>query len=483
MGGTEIYSAVKDILKQPVDPKFPRHLYLLTDGEIGDTNKLVDLIKQNRGNITVHCFGIGDGVSTELVKCCASAGRGHYYFIQNLKEIEKKVVEPLKKDFLEYLIVKDINILDLSENIIEKLVQEENLAHGDKFNMLRLLESTKDPKYLQITFFDPNTGQESKPPNIPIRIMKSEALLTLAAHKAIIDSVDQKQAQLSVKYQILHYSTAMITQGKIMDEKPAQMEERKVPLMESRNEGRFIRINVKEVGQNALYTITAFSEDWVESLKNKIQEQEGIPMQNYSLINGSRELEDLRTLSQQGIIDECTLHLNKKLSVGSQNRQQPQEYHQGRGDNLSLGYCNTHFMNERLILPSIPIMDLSPFKNDIGLGGFTQKQSVQQKQQKKQPNIQEILQCYNNGSWNSSLYQHIKNQQLKSDQTDIKLQNLNESQLFTLVGINILMATFPNKQNDWKLIVDQGINYLKLSLTISDAEVQKYIQSVVYEMK
>jgi len=67
----------------------------LTDGEVSDTQAVVDLIKQNSNRANVHTFGIGNGVSTELIKNCAFAGRGHFCFIDNPAEIESKVMEAL----------------------------------------------------------------------------------------------------------------------------------------------------------------------------------------------------------------------------------------------------------------------------------------------------------------------------------------------------------------------------------------------------
>lgn len=37
MGGTEIFEPIQDILKQAQDASLPRHLYLLTDGAVGNT--------------------------------------------------------------------------------------------------------------------------------------------------------------------------------------------------------------------------------------------------------------------------------------------------------------------------------------------------------------------------------------------------------------------------------------------------------------
>jgi hypothetical protein len=56
----------------------------------------------------VHTFGIGQSVSKSLIKKAAVAGMGHYSFITDLKEIEKKVLEALQKDYLEYLYIKEI---------------------------------------------------------------------------------------------------------------------------------------------------------------------------------------------------------------------------------------------------------------------------------------------------------------------------------------------------------------------------------------
>lgn len=139
MGGTEIYEPIQDLLKLEAEEGLPRHLYLLTDGAVSDTDKIVQLIKKNRDACKVHTFGIGSGASTELIKKCAQAGHGHYSFIYNLDEIEKKVIEALQKDFLEYLSVKEALILDEDRNVIRKLPEDIDLSHGTKYEYLSLL--------------------------------------------------------------------------------------------------------------------------------------------------------------------------------------------------------------------------------------------------------------------------------------------------------------------------------------------------------
>jgi hypothetical protein len=87
MGGTEIFQPIQEIFKFAGEPGLPRHLYLLTDGGVSNTQEIVNLIRINRGTTRVHTFGIGSGASTELVKDCAKAGLGHFSFIYDLNEI------------------------------------------------------------------------------------------------------------------------------------------------------------------------------------------------------------------------------------------------------------------------------------------------------------------------------------------------------------------------------------------------------------
>jgi len=95
MGGTNIYEPLLSIFNQPLFEGLPRNIYLLTDGAVSNTADVVSLISKHNSHARVHTFGIGDGVSTELIKDSATAGLGHYSFINNPIEIERKVIEAL----------------------------------------------------------------------------------------------------------------------------------------------------------------------------------------------------------------------------------------------------------------------------------------------------------------------------------------------------------------------------------------------------
>ena len=59
----------------------------------------------------MHTFGIGRGVSTELVIECAKVGNGNSTFISHAEEIESKVLQALQKNFFPYLLAKDFSLI------------------------------------------------------------------------------------------------------------------------------------------------------------------------------------------------------------------------------------------------------------------------------------------------------------------------------------------------------------------------------------
>lgn len=90
-------------------------VYLLTDGAVYDTQAIIDLVKANcspDSNTRLHTFGIGQGADEKLIKGCAFAGCGSFTFIYQPEQIERKVIEQLSKQKLEYLVLTEASVLD-----------------------------------------------------------------------------------------------------------------------------------------------------------------------------------------------------------------------------------------------------------------------------------------------------------------------------------------------------------------------------------
>ena len=63
MGGTEIYAPLKKILKSEIIKGYPKQIFLLTDGEVSDTERVIELVRANSKYSRVHTIGFGSGVS------------------------------------------------------------------------------------------------------------------------------------------------------------------------------------------------------------------------------------------------------------------------------------------------------------------------------------------------------------------------------------------------------------------------------------
>lgn len=72
---------------------------------------------------------------------------------------------------------------------------------------------------------------------------------------------------------------------------------------------------MKTLGRKTI-TLEVESSDTIKSVKEKIQEKEGVPTENQRLIFDRHKLDDVKTLSDYGINAESTLLLSVKIRAG-----------------------------------------------------------------------------------------------------------------------------------------------------------------------
>jgi Ca-activated chloride channel family protein len=97
MGGTEILAPLEAILQRPVRPELPRQLFILTDGQVTNTDAVLKLVRKHSDTTRVFTFGIGAGASQHLVRGLARAGGGAAEFIAPGERLEAKVLRQLGK--------------------------------------------------------------------------------------------------------------------------------------------------------------------------------------------------------------------------------------------------------------------------------------------------------------------------------------------------------------------------------------------------
>ncbi|KAL6076659.1 Protein mono-ADP-ribosyltransferase parp4 [Balamuthia mandrillaris] len=99
MGGTNILSPLLHVLEQPTKEGYPRQLFLLTDGEVTNTNDCINAVREHADTTRVFTFGIGEDASRDLVQGMADAGNGFAEFmdLKTTAEMDDKVLRQLDR--------------------------------------------------------------------------------------------------------------------------------------------------------------------------------------------------------------------------------------------------------------------------------------------------------------------------------------------------------------------------------------------------
>ncbi len=97
LGGTDLLQPLVNALKKDVDPEFPRHVFVLTDGEVKNRDETIAAVADFRGNSIVHTIGIGSGADTLLCQGVANAGRGLCDMIADNGDMRAIVIRQLQK--------------------------------------------------------------------------------------------------------------------------------------------------------------------------------------------------------------------------------------------------------------------------------------------------------------------------------------------------------------------------------------------------
>ncbi|NXF93022.1 VW5B1 protein, partial [Eubucco bourcierii] len=103
MGGTNILPPLKWIVRQPLHRGHPRLLFLLTDGAISNTGKVLELLRNHSCSTRCYSFGIGPKACRRLVGGLAAVSRGIAEFLAEGERLQPKMIRLLKKAMVPVL--------------------------------------------------------------------------------------------------------------------------------------------------------------------------------------------------------------------------------------------------------------------------------------------------------------------------------------------------------------------------------------------
>ncbi|KAJ5080717.1 von willebrand factor a domain-containing protein [Anaeramoeba ignava] len=97
LGGTSLLGPLKYIFSKKPKTGYARQVFLLTDGEVYNTDEIINLVRFQSSTTRVFTFGVGASASRALVSGIAEAGGGKAEFIVNNEDIRPSVMRQLKR--------------------------------------------------------------------------------------------------------------------------------------------------------------------------------------------------------------------------------------------------------------------------------------------------------------------------------------------------------------------------------------------------
>ncbi|XP_036386646.1 von Willebrand factor A domain-containing protein 5B1-like [Megalops cyprinoides] len=103
MGGTNILAPLNWILQQPLYRGHPRLLFLLTDGAVSNTGKVIELVRSHARFTRCYTFGIGQNACRRLVIGLSTVSKGTAEFLAEGERLQPKMIKSLKKSMAPVL--------------------------------------------------------------------------------------------------------------------------------------------------------------------------------------------------------------------------------------------------------------------------------------------------------------------------------------------------------------------------------------------
>ena len=259
-GGTEMYNCINAVITNSIPKqlakvkaggivKIPEHVagsvannttnqmervyVLLTDGDISDSQRVIDLVDKHNNSTRFFTIGIGSGASRDLIERIANVTNGMHKVVIDEKTTDDVVIEMLTH-------VYKTHYKDVSVTFDQSTVTYPRKLYPDKYITVfgkQLLESVTTESDINVVVSGTNcsTGEQkiwtilaSKSDGVPARFVELLYVNDLIVNR---DSklTKQEKVDLSVRYNIMNEFTSFLVVDDVTNDEPEAMVSVEVP--------------------------------------------------------------------------------------------------------------------------------------------------------------------------------------------------------------------------------------------------------------
>ena len=221
LGGTNIYKPLKDIYDNEKiydEIKLPKNIFLLTDGEIENKKKTLELIEKYSSKFFIFSIGIGNSFDKDLIKNSGIIGKGGFNFCPNLEGLNSIIVNEINKCISPY--ISNFNMKSsLDEKYLYKSFEIPEIVRNKQIiNLGYIVEDNDNNKVkIDIEYFD-DKNKKKNYELIPEEIEDGNELSKLIINNYLTKDIsDKEKEELSLKYQILTEYTSLFAEVELSD--------------------------------------------------------------------------------------------------------------------------------------------------------------------------------------------------------------------------------------------------------------------------
>ena len=239
-GGTDIHSPLKDIYASKVydNIKLPKNIFLLTDGAVKDKENTLKTIEENSNVFRIYSIGIGSDFDDDLIKNAGVLGKGNYNFCNDIKDLNKVIVNEIKNSSKPFYCDFEFNT-NLDENNLYKLNEKLSIIRENQlFNLKYIIKEEKEKEEkndlikLSLKYKKENT-KDNKVEEfeekydikvIPLSEGNDLSKLIIYGYLNKSKSIDEEEeTKLALKYQIFTENTSLFAEVELSNKISQEM--------------------------------------------------------------------------------------------------------------------------------------------------------------------------------------------------------------------------------------------------------------------